>query len=62
MSVKPAKHRVLMKVPVSCLPGGKVIKGPYPAGHVTVLTKKGTVKGYVGSDSSVAAPDVAIRR
>ena len=62
VSLQPKKNRVAMKVPVSCLPSGKVIKAPYPTGNVTVLDKRGIVKGYVGSDSSVAAPDVAIRR
>jgi hypothetical protein len=62
VALKPAKHQVVVKVPVSCLPKGKVFKAPYPATNLTVLKKSGIVEGYVASDSSVAAPDFAIRR
>lgn len=61
VSLKPAKHQVVLKVPVSCLPKGKVITGPYPATYLSVLKKSGVVEGTVASDSSVAAPDLRIR-
>ena len=62
VALNPTKHTLTMTVPVSCLPGGKVLGSPYPTSYVTVLTKRGIVEGYVGSDSQAAAPDFAIRR
>ncbi len=61
VSLKPAKHQVVLKVPVKCLPKGKVITGPYPASYLGVLKKNGIYEGTVASDSSVAAPDLRIR-
>ena len=43
------------------LPKGKVLKSPYPAVGVSVVKKSGILEGYVGSDSSVGAPDLTIR-
>ena len=57
----PKQRKVVMTLPVSCLPKGKVLKLPYPATGVTVVKKSGLVEGYVGSDSSVGAPDLEIR-
>lgn len=61
VSLNRTAHQATLRVPVSCLPRGNVLRGPYATGNVTVLKPSGVLAGYVGTDSTVQARDVTIR-
>jgi len=62
VAVNKTAKTVTMRVPISCLPAGRVLDNPYPSSYLTVL-KSGSevVEGTVGSDSQYAAPDLVLR-
>jgi len=61
VSLNRTAHQATLRVPVSCLPRGNVLRGPYAYGGVPVLKPSGVLAGYVGSDSTVQARAVTIR-
>lgn len=61
VAVNTTAHTLTMRVPISCLPAGKVFDNPYPTSYLTVLKPSGVIEGTVASDPAFAAPDFAIR-